>query len=274
MRRSARTRSSSRPAEPGDTSSPGSRWPTSSCVATPRHASSSRARPRGLETRLVPKAGYSLELLPILPLNAISLVRTAKGVAALPWGMARAAALVRRLRPAAVLGIGGYAGGPVTLLAALLGVKTIVLEPNAKPGFTNRVAEAVRGEGRVRVRGGSRRLRREGCPHRQPGARRLRLAAEAGPPSAADACSSSAAARARACSTRRSWPRCRTCRASTRLRIVHQTGPAMHEATVTAYRAAGREAEVPPLPRRHAGAPLRRGRPRRLRAAAPRPSRS
>ena len=94
---------------------------------------------RGLETRLVPKAGYSLELLPILPLNAISLVRTAKGVAALPWGMARAAALVRRLRPAAVLGIGGYAGGPVTLLAALLGVKAVLLEPNAKPGFTNRV---------------------------------------------------------------------------------------------------------------------------------------
>src|SRR5512139_4297273 len=94
---------------------------------------------RGLETRLVPKAGYALELLPILPLNAISPARTLRGLAALPWGMARAAALVRRLRPAAALGIGGYAGGPVTLLAALLGVKAVLLEPNAKPGFTNRV---------------------------------------------------------------------------------------------------------------------------------------
>jgi UDP-N-acetylglucosamine--N-acetylmuramyl-(pentapeptide) pyrophosphoryl-undecaprenol N-acetylglucosamine transferase len=94
---------------------------------------------RGLETRLVPRAGYGLELLPILPLNGISRARQALGVLALPWGLARAAALVLRLRPAAALGIGGYAGGPVTLLAALLGVRAVLLEPNAKPGFTNRV---------------------------------------------------------------------------------------------------------------------------------------
>src|SRR5512134_3189700 len=94
---------------------------------------------KGLETRLVPKAGYGLELLPILPLNAISRWRTLLGLAVLPWGMLRSLWLVLRLRPAAVLGIGGYAGGPVTLAAALLGVHTVVLEPNAKPGFTNRV---------------------------------------------------------------------------------------------------------------------------------------
>jgi UDP-N-acetylglucosamine--N-acetylmuramyl-(pentapeptide) pyrophosphoryl-undecaprenol N-acetylglucosamine transferase len=94
--------------------------------------------PRGLESRLVPRAGYELELLPILPLNGVGMARALRGVLALPWGMLRAAALVRRLRPAAVLGVGGYAGGPVVLAAALLGVHTVILEPNAKPGFTNR----------------------------------------------------------------------------------------------------------------------------------------
>src|SRR5262245_46447169 len=66
---------------------------------------------RGLETRLVPRAGYELALLPILPLNAVGAARLVRGLAALPWGLARAAALVRRLRPQAVLGVGGYAGG-------------------------------------------------------------------------------------------------------------------------------------------------------------------
>lgn len=95
--------------------------------------------PRGLESRLVPQAGYELVLLPIKPLNAVGPLRLALGLLALPWAMVRAVWLVLRLGPAAVLGIGGYAGGPVTLAAALLGVPTVILEPNARPGFTNRV---------------------------------------------------------------------------------------------------------------------------------------
>lgn len=94
---------------------------------------------RGLETRIVPRAGYALELLPVLPLNRVGAKRLALGLLALPVAILRAAALVARLRPAAVLGIGGYAGGPVTLVAALLGVPAVILEPNARPGFTNRV---------------------------------------------------------------------------------------------------------------------------------------
>ena len=198
---------------------------------------------RGLETRLVPKAGYGLELLPILPLNGIGLARLAKGVAALPWGMLRAAALVRRLRPAAVLGIGGYAGGPVTLIAALLGVRAILLEPNAKPGFTNRLlkpfvqaAACAYDETRAYfgakgvvtgnpVRGGFASLPPK--QHHEPltllvfggsqGSRILNDALLAALPLLPPA---------------------------SRLRLVHQTGPAMHEAVAQAYRSAGREAEV------------------------------
>src|SRR5436309_586597 len=95
--------------------------------------------PRGLESRLVPAAGYALELLPILPLNGVGLARMVKGLFALPWALLQAVRLVRRLAPFAVLGVGGYAGGPVVLVASLLRIPTVVLEPNAKPGFTNRV---------------------------------------------------------------------------------------------------------------------------------------
>jgi UDP-N-acetylglucosamine--N-acetylmuramyl-(pentapeptide) pyrophosphoryl-undecaprenol N-acetylglucosamine transferase len=95
--------------------------------------------PRGLESRLVPRAGYPLEMLPVLPLNGVGVVGALRGLVALPRALWRALGVVRRERPAAVLGIGGYAGGPLALVAALCGVRTVILEPNAKPGFANRV---------------------------------------------------------------------------------------------------------------------------------------
>jgi UDP-N-acetylglucosamine--N-acetylmuramyl-(pentapeptide) pyrophosphoryl-undecaprenol N-acetylglucosamine transferase len=74
--------------------------------------------PKGLESKIVPRAGYELTLLPILPLNAVGAARAVKGLLALPWGLLKAALTVRRLRPQAVLGVGGYAGGPLVLAAA------------------------------------------------------------------------------------------------------------------------------------------------------------
>jgi UDP-N-acetylglucosamine--N-acetylmuramyl-(pentapeptide) pyrophosphoryl-undecaprenol N-acetylglucosamine transferase len=202
--------------------------------------------PKGLESRLVPRAGYALELLPILPLNGVGLVRTLKGLVALPWGLLRSAALVLRLRPAAVLGIGGYAGGPVTLIAALLGVRAVVLEPNARPGFTNRVlkpfvraaacayeeAQAAFGAKGVLtgnpVRGGFAAL--PGKAHREP----LVLLAFGG----------SQGSRVLNRALVDALPHLP---GSERLAIVHQTGPAMLDEVKAAYGSAGREAEVLPF---------------------------
>jgi UDP-N-acetylglucosamine--N-acetylmuramyl-(pentapeptide) pyrophosphoryl-undecaprenol N-acetylglucosamine transferase len=199
--------------------------------------------PRGLESRLVPRAGYALELLPIKPLKAVGPARLLLGLLALPWAMLRALALVLRLRPAAVLGIGGYAGGPVTLLAALLGVRTVILEPNARPGFTNRVLtpfvrvaacayEETRRlfgpKGVVTgnpVRGGFSRLpRRE---HRRP----LTLLAFGG-------------SQGSEVLNRALVDALPHLPGSERLRIVHQTGPRMRDQIAAAYEHAGREAEV------------------------------
>jgi UDP-N-acetylglucosamine--N-acetylmuramyl-(pentapeptide) pyrophosphoryl-undecaprenol N-acetylglucosamine transferase len=202
--------------------------------------------PRGLESRLVPRAGYALELLPILPLNGVGVLRMLRGIAALPWAFLRAVALVLRLRPAAVLGIGGYAGGPVTLVAALLGVHTVILEPNAKPGFTNRslrpfVRRAACAYEETRrlfgakgvvtgtpVRGGF-----AGLPakeHRSP----LSLLAFGG----------SQGSRVLNRALLAALPHLP---GPERLTIAHQTGVAMHAEVAGAYAAAGRAAEVVPF---------------------------
>jgi UDP-N-acetylglucosamine--N-acetylmuramyl-(pentapeptide) pyrophosphoryl-undecaprenol N-acetylglucosamine transferase len=215
--------------------------------------------PKGLESRLVPRAGYELVLLPILPLNGVGIARAVKGLLVLPWGLVRAAALVARLRPAAVLGVGGYAGGPVVLAAAVMGVPTVILEPNAKPGFTNRVLrpfvrkaacsyeEARREFGKKGVvtgnpvRGGFAALPRKA--HASPhtllvfgGSQGSRIINNA----VVDALAHLPGA--------------------DRLRIVHQTGVAMRDEVAGAYAKAGRAAEVvdflDDMEKRFAGADL------------------
>lgn len=95
--------------------------------------------PLGLERRIVPKAGLKLHLLPVLPLNTASILARLRGAAMLPLGILKALFLLLRTRPSAVLGIGGYASGPLVLMASLLRIPTVLLEPNALPGFTNRM---------------------------------------------------------------------------------------------------------------------------------------
>jgi UDP-N-acetylglucosamine--N-acetylmuramyl-(pentapeptide) pyrophosphoryl-undecaprenol N-acetylglucosamine transferase len=201
---------------------------------------------RGLESRLVPRAGYPLELLPILPLNAVGVLRLLKGLLALPWGLARAVALVRRLRPAAVLGVGGYAGGPVVLVAALLGVRTVILEPNAKPGFTNRVLRpfvhraACGYDETLREFGGKGVL--TGNPVRGGFASLPRKTHV--PPLALLVFGGSQGSRILNRSMTAALPHLP---GADRLRIVHQTGEAMHAEVSAAYAAAGRDAEVLPF---------------------------
>lgn len=92
----------------------------------------------GLETRLVPAAGFPLQTLRLGGLAGKSL-----GVRV--WSALRAfIAVVQcllqflRRRPAAVIGVGGYASGPAVLAAVLLRIPTLIHEQNAVPGLTNR----------------------------------------------------------------------------------------------------------------------------------------
>jgi UDP-N-acetylglucosamine--N-acetylmuramyl-(pentapeptide) pyrophosphoryl-undecaprenol N-acetylglucosamine transferase len=94
---------------------------------------------RGLEASVVPARGYRLELLDVVPIKGGGAARAARGVLVAALAVLRSAALVRRLAPRAVLSVGGYAAGPVTLAAGLLGVPVALVEPNGVAGLANRI---------------------------------------------------------------------------------------------------------------------------------------
>src|SRR5690242_1255576 len=94
---------------------------------------------RGLETRLVPQAGFELSLIESAGLKNVSLGARVKGVALLPRSFNSARKLMRQFQPDVVVGAGGYVSGPVVLTAALTNRPTLVMESNALPGWTNRV---------------------------------------------------------------------------------------------------------------------------------------
>ena len=95
---------------------------------------------RGLETKLVPEAGFRLELVRSGQLKNVSLKTRLKTFADLPLGVARCVHLLRQFRPQVVVGVGGYASGPAIVAAVLLRIPTLAYEPNAVPGMTNRLS--------------------------------------------------------------------------------------------------------------------------------------
>jgi UDP-N-acetylglucosamine--N-acetylmuramyl-(pentapeptide) pyrophosphoryl-undecaprenol N-acetylglucosamine transferase len=94
---------------------------------------------RGLETKLVPAAGFPLELVTVSGLKRMGVGGLLRGLARLPGAFIESARILRRHRPDVVLGVGGYASGPLVFAAALLGYPTAIQEQNSMPGFTNRV---------------------------------------------------------------------------------------------------------------------------------------
>ncbi len=93
----------------------------------------------GLEERLVPAAGLRLELLKVGKLMGTGALNRARTMAGLPLSVASALRLLRRFAPRVVVGVGGYASGPVVMAAGLLRIPVLLLEQNSIPGRTNRV---------------------------------------------------------------------------------------------------------------------------------------
>jgi UDP-N-acetylglucosamine--N-acetylmuramyl-(pentapeptide) pyrophosphoryl-undecaprenol N-acetylglucosamine transferase len=93
---------------------------------------------RGLETRLVPSAGFELLLIESAGLVNMGIAQRLRGLLVLPKSFLGARRLLRSYNPEIVVGAGGYVSGPVLLMAALMRFPTIVMESNAVPGFTNR----------------------------------------------------------------------------------------------------------------------------------------
>ena len=94
---------------------------------------------RGLESKLVPARGYELELLKVRPLRGAGFLGAIAGVKSAASALPASRALLREKRPSAVLSIGGYAAGPVSLAARTMGIPVALIEPNAEIGLSNRL---------------------------------------------------------------------------------------------------------------------------------------
>ena len=91
------------------------------------------------ELELVPAAGYELNRLRVASLPRGRPARAIRAGAIDAVAVSRARRLLRRLRPAAALGAGGYVAGPVGLAAVLRRIPLVLMEADSHLGLTNRM---------------------------------------------------------------------------------------------------------------------------------------
>jgi UDP-N-acetylglucosamine--N-acetylmuramyl-(pentapeptide) pyrophosphoryl-undecaprenol N-acetylglucosamine transferase len=94
---------------------------------------------RGIENRLVPAAGYALQLVRVGALKNVGLMTRVKTAFDLPRAVWDASRMLNEFAPDVVIGVGGYASGPAMLAAVVKHIPTLAFEPNVVPGFANRV---------------------------------------------------------------------------------------------------------------------------------------
>lgn len=99
--------------------------------------------PKGMESKLVPQAGYRLETIKVAgfqrKISFENIGRNAKALAYLATSGHRAKEIIEEFKPDIAIGTGGYAAGPVIRKAARMGIPTAIHEQNAYPGVTNRL---------------------------------------------------------------------------------------------------------------------------------------
>ena len=92
----------------------------------------------GLESRLVPAAGFSLELIEASGFMGKTVTKKLQSLASLPKGYLAARTLLRRHGARVVIGVGGYVTVPVLMAARSLRIPVVIHESNAVPGMANR----------------------------------------------------------------------------------------------------------------------------------------
>ncbi|MCM1225927.1 MAG: undecaprenyldiphospho-muramoylpentapeptide beta-N-acetylglucosaminyltransferase [Clostridium sp.] len=99
--------------------------------------------PTGMESRLIPEAGYEFTPIKVagfqrkLTLNNIK--RNFQALCYLVSSGSRAKQIIKDFKPDIAIGTGGYVSGPVIRMAAKMGAATAIHEQNAYPGVTNKI---------------------------------------------------------------------------------------------------------------------------------------
>jgi UDP-N-acetylglucosamine--N-acetylmuramyl-(pentapeptide) pyrophosphoryl-undecaprenol N-acetylglucosamine transferase len=196
----------------------------------------------------VPEAGFPIEWIEIGGLKRLGVIRRARTLIQIPVSVARARAIIRRIKPGAVFSMGGYVAGPVVLASALGRIPIVAMEPNAVPGATNRyaarwVARALLNfeetakwfpPGRTEVTGMP--VRREFFDQA--------VKAPGGPITVLITGGSQGSQNLNR-ATRESWPFFRS--AAFTVRLIHQTGPAQHAEIAADFAKTGLDGDVVPF---------------------------
>ena len=201
----------------------------------------------GMESRLVPDAGFDIQFVRSGGLNRVGLATQFRSMAQLPGGIAASWGLLRKFRADAVFSMGGYVAGPVMLAAALAGIPLVVMEPNSVPGFANRkmanrVYRALLGFENTRRWFPADRAEVTGLPVRPEF---FKLAHKTSDQFRVLITGGSRGARTLNRASKESWPYFRSSQLP--VRIVHQTGTAEHETLAREFSFAGVAGEVVPF---------------------------
>jgi UDP-N-acetylglucosamine--N-acetylmuramyl-(pentapeptide) pyrophosphoryl-undecaprenol N-acetylglucosamine transferase len=98
---------------------------------------------RGIESGVIPKAGFPLELMATLPFRGGGVSGAGKGMLSVARSLPRARELLKKYAPRAVFSVGGYAAVPISIGARLSGSPLALMEPNVTPGLANRLVGPV-----------------------------------------------------------------------------------------------------------------------------------
>jgi len=94
---------------------------------------------RGLEKELVTKAGFPLKTIRVKGFRRKLSFDTLVSIKELAHGALDSLNLIKREKPALVIGTGGYVAGPVLFFASIMGVPSVIHEQNVTPGVTNKI---------------------------------------------------------------------------------------------------------------------------------------
>jgi UDP-N-acetylglucosamine--N-acetylmuramyl-(pentapeptide) pyrophosphoryl-undecaprenol N-acetylglucosamine transferase len=208
----------------------------------------------GMESQLVPEAGFEIEFLRIGGLNRVGLRRQLQTALQLPWSLARAWRLLGQFQPQAVFSTGGYVAGPVMVAALARRIPLIVMEPNGIPGLANRrvggrVYRALLGFESASKWFPAGKSEITGLPVRPEF---FEVQPKRSGPFTVLITGGSRGARTLNRASRASWSLIRE--AGAPVRIVHQTGAAEYDALASEFRNAGVAGEVVPFIRNMAEA--------------------
>ena len=98
---------------------------------------------KGLEARVIPEAGIEMAWLEVNALRGKGLLNTLLAPVNLLRALWQSWSIMRRYRPAAVLGMGGFVAGPGGFVASLMGIPVVIHEQNAVAGLTNKLLSKV-----------------------------------------------------------------------------------------------------------------------------------